>query len=199
MRERFLGMTGGRFLMAALAVLLVSSGAWGQKKQKPKKHDQSDQPLPMLPVPASDQIDRDIGMMLGAFQVGDVEAMHKYYSDDATFIRGTYDPPIVGWKNYAALYQQERAAFPAMELVRRNTYIFTHGDAAWASYQWEFNSLYDGKPYYARGQTTLVFTKVGENWIILHNHTSEICPAVQTQQPIQLPAQNPPASPPPHP
>ena len=129
-----------------------------------------------MAVPDSQMIDHDIGEMLGAFQVGNVEAMHKYYADNATFVRGTYDPPLIGWANYVKMYQQQRAAFPGMQLIRRNTSIFVHADVSWVSYQWEFDSTFNGKPFSARGQTTLVLNKVGDNWLIVHNHTSEICP-----------------------
>jgi len=119
-------------------------------------------------------------------------------------VRGTYEPILVGWPNYLAAYQQQRGAFQGMQLIRRNTTIFNHGDMAWAAYQWEFLSVVEGKPFNARGHTTLVLMKVGDNWLIVHNHTSQICeaaqwqplPAVQTGQP---PAQAPPATAPPKP
>jgi ketosteroid isomerase-like protein len=125
--------------------------------------------------------------MLGAFEVGNVEAMHKYYADNATFVSGSYEPPVVGWNNYVALYEKQKASFSGMQLIRRNTFIFVHRDVSWASYQWQFDSLFNGRPFMARGQTTLVLSKVGDNWLIVHNHTSEICPGQapavpQTQQ-----------------
>jgi ketosteroid isomerase-like protein len=85
------------------------------------------------------------------------------------------------------VYQRERASFPAMQLNRKNTLIFTHGDVAWAMYQWEFDSTYNGQPYSVRGQTTLIFNKVGGNWLIVHNHTSEIIPTASPVPPQQAP------------
>jgi ketosteroid isomerase-like protein len=174
-------------LLAGLAIILMVSSAASGQKNKNKKPDTS--PMPSTPLSVSDQIDRNIGEMLGAFQVGNVEAMHKYYSDGATFVSGTFEPPILGWQNYIAGYQQQRAAFQGSQVVRRNTNVFVHGDVAWASYQWEFSSVLNGKPYGIRGQTTLVFNKVGDNWLIVHNHTSQLCEQqVEGQQP---PAQTP--------
>lgn len=167
---------GTCFLATALILSGASTAYARHKHKKNQSATASNQPLPMLPIPASQQINVDIGEMLGAFQVGDLAAMHKYYSNDATFVSSLYEPPVIGWKNYAALYERERASFQGMQLIRRNTYIFVHGDVAWASYQWEFDSSLRDKPYHLRGQTTLVFTKVGSNWLIVHNHTSEICP-----------------------
>ena len=172
---------------AAVLIFSVASGSRGGQKDK-KKSKASQQPLPALPVPVSDQINRDIGLMLGAFQLGNVELMHKYYSDDATFVSGDYEPPIVGWKNYEPLYRREIAPFQGIQLIRRNTYVFTHGDVAWASYQWEFDSMLNGQPYTARGQTTLVFNKVGDDWLIVHNHTSQICPLCAETEPATHPS-----------
>jgi len=190
-----------RSMAAVIAILLLSSAASAQKKKKQKEPPVDTSPMPAVPVPASDQIDHNIGQMLGAFQAGDIEAMHKYFSDNAVFVRATYEPPVIGWQNYAALMQQQRAAFQGgMGIIRRNTNVFIHGDTAWACYQWQFDSLYQGKPYTARGQTTLVFTKAGEDWLIVHNHTSQICDASICEQMQPQPApQNPPAAAPPKP
>jgi ketosteroid isomerase-like protein len=162
---------------------VYTAGATGQKKKADKYDDnKSAAGLPTLPNSASDQIDHAIGEMLGAFQVGNVEAMHKYYADNATFVSGSYEPPVQGWNNYVVLYQKQKASFQGMQLIRRNTFIFVHQDVSWASYQWQFNSTFNGQAFTARGQTTLVLNKVGDNWVIVHNHTSEICPA-----PVQTP------------
>ncbi|MGD1212801.1 MAG: nuclear transport factor 2 family protein [Candidatus Acidiferrales bacterium] len=195
MRKNLRGLfrvRGFACFVAAALVFSLSSGAQAQKDKKSKKSDASDQVTPP-PTPDSDQIDRNIGEMLAALQLGNTEMMHKYYADNATWVRSTFEPPVIGWQNYAALYNQQKAAFQGMQLIRRNTFVFTHGDVAWASYQWEFESMLNGKPYSIQGQTTLVFTKVGGNWLIVHNHTSEVLPEAtqQTaaqQQPQQTPA-----------
>jgi len=182
--------------LTAVVLILIfsfvfSSGAAAQKKKNGNNADDiSAQGLPTLPSSVSEQIDHDIGEMLGAFQVGNVEAMHKYYADNATFVSGSYEPPVQGWNNYVTLYEKQKAAFQGMQLIRRNSFIFVHQDVSWASYQWQFDAMFNGKPFTARGQTTLVLSKVGENWLIVHNHTSEICPgqaqsAPQPQQPPQ--------------
>lgn len=181
-------------MLAALMILAVSSstlaGPQNNKKTKIKTNDQTDPNAPTAPVGSdADQIDRDIGEMLAGFELGNVDEMHKYYSDNVTFVSGAYEPPIVGWQNYVPLYQRQRAAFQAIQVVRRNTIIFPHGDVAWAMYQWEFDSLVNGQPYTMRGQTTLVFNKVGSNWLIVHNHTSEIADSAgSTPQPAAQPA-----------
>jgi len=59
--------------------------------------------------------------------------------------------------------------------------VFSHGDVAWAMYQWEFIAGYNSKPYSMRGQTTLIFNKVDGNWLIVHNHTSAVDSSTGTQ------------------
>jgi ketosteroid isomerase-like protein len=180
-------------LVAGVLGFALAAGVSGeQRQQKPAAADRSEQ-MPAASSPVADEIDHDIGEMLGAFQVGNVEAMHKYYADNVTFVSSAYEPPVVGWQNYAAVYERERAAFQGMQLIRRNTFIFNHGDVAWASYQWDFESALNGKPFSVLGQTTLILAKLGENWLIVHNHTSEIRPAgkpAQAQPRPQAPAQD---------
>jgi ketosteroid isomerase-like protein len=173
-------------LAAALVFAFSCNVAAAQKKNKtnttpPLNNDQA----PPLPLGSdAEQIDHDIGEMLAGFQLGNIEMMHKYYADNVTFVSGAFEPPIAGWQNYVPLYQRQVGAFQAIQLVRRNTIIFPHGDVAWAMYQWEFSSMYNGQPYSLRGQTTLVFNKIGGNWLIVHNHTSEVPSEVgQPQQP----------------
>jgi ketosteroid isomerase-like protein len=90
-------------------------------------------------------------------------------------VSGDWSPAVIGWQNYVPLYQKQRAAFQGVQLIRRNTLIFAREDFAWATYQWEFDSMMaNGQPYQAFGQTTLVFNKVGADWLIVHNHTSQV-------------------------
>jgi ketosteroid isomerase-like protein len=163
-----------RALACVAVILLVCSGAWAQKNKK--NQSASDQPMPSMPMSANDEIEHDIGEMLAAQQLGNMELMRKYYSDSATFVSSDYGPPIVGWKNWSAGYERQKAAFQQMQIIRRNTFIYTHADVAWATYQWDFSAmLATGKGYDARGQTTLVFNKVGNDWVIVHNHTAVDC------------------------
>jgi ketosteroid isomerase-like protein len=67
-----------------------------------------------------------------------------------------------------------------VRLDRTNTLIRLAGKFAWASYQWDFSAVVDGQPDAAQGQTTLVFEKRGDDWVVVHNHTS----LVQASQPV---------------
>jgi ketosteroid isomerase-like protein len=196
--EKRAGMCRAPLLLAIFLVagiLLISApGASAQKNKKKNTDADNSASSPLSAGPDYAQVDNAIGEMLGAFQVGNIDLLHKHYADNATFVSGTWEPPVVGWANYLPIYQRERAAFQGMQVIRKNTVIFTHADVAWACYQWEFDSMLNGNPYTARGQTTLVFNKVGADWLIVHNHTSEIYPSSQ-QQPAGQNSQAPQAAP----
>jgi ketosteroid isomerase-like protein len=201
MRTKLVKFACARWLigmLAAVLVLTVSSnslaGPQNNKKSKIKYNDQTDPNAPPMPLGSdADQIDRDIGEMLAAFQLGKSDLMHKYYADNVTFVSGTYEPPIVGWQEYLPLYQRQWAAFQGIQMIRRNTIVFPHGDVAWAMYQWEFDAMLNGQSYTTHGQTTLIFNKVGGNWLIVHNHTSEV-PTQPAPAQAAAPAQQAPAS-----
>ena len=194
MIHKFGKTTFAHYLIAAALMLssAVSSPA-DQKNQKNKKAPAPDAATAALAPSIPTQIDQAIGEMLGAFQLGDVETMHKYYADNATFVSGSYAPPVVGWQNYVPVYLAGMAGFQGIQLIRRNTYVYNTDDVAWAMYQWEFLSTYNGKPFSAEGQTTLIFDKVGDKWLIVHNHTSQVSvpqAAIQQSATPQQPAQN---------
>jgi ketosteroid isomerase-like protein len=189
-------------LALGLALLLATAPfAAAQQKKKNKKDDQSASGKPIIPMPDEQAIDYMISTMLGAWQLNDVDKMHNCYADDATFVSGTWSPPVIGWASYVPLYQQQRARTQQVRLERTNTIIKVDGVVAWASYQWDFSGIVDGRPMNAQGQTTLIMEKRKDRWVIVHNHTS----VAQTPQPAaptttsgnaQLPAQLTPPKPP---
>lgn len=153
--------------------LAYASGAAAQKK---KKDDTQPTPPPGVAASAPDdgKIDFVISEFLGAWQLGDIDKMHKNVADDISVVAGTWTPPAVGWPSYLAAYQAQRARMQQVRMDRNNTLIRIGptGQFAWACYQWDFSALVDGNPMSAEGQTTLVLEKKNENWVIVHNHTS---------------------------
>lgn len=175
---RFTPVRGMVMFLAAVLIFALSSGAWAQKKKKSDDGDSS-APIAPLPVPDTNTIEQDIGEMLAAFQVGDVEGLHKYYSDNVVFVSAAFAPPVIGWKTYVPQYEAQKAAFQGMQLIRHNTLIIVHQDVSWVTYEWQFAAMLNGKPYSAQGQTTLILNKVADKWLIVHNHTSQILPEQQ--------------------
>jgi ketosteroid isomerase-like protein len=172
-------------LVGAALLLACGSPAAAQKK---KKNDTppADSNKPTLPMGDEQQIDYNISEMLGAWQVGDTERMHKDYADDVSVVNGIWAPPVFGWTNYLAAYQQQRARMQQVRMDRSNTYIKLNGNFAWACYQWDFAAVVDGQPTVARGQTTLIFEKRNNLWLIIHNHTSAV-PTTQPAPPANTP------------
>jgi ketosteroid isomerase-like protein len=171
-------------LLATSAVLLAcSSPAAAQKK---KKTDTSSTDSKAFPLSDEQQIDFLISEMLGAWQLGDIDKLHKDYADDVSIVNGIWAPPVFTWTNYLAVYQQQHARMQQVRMDRSNTYIKIDGTFAWACYQWDFSATVDGQPSAARGQTTLVFEKRSDHWLIVHNHTS-MAPAAQAITPANTP------------
>ena len=74
---------------------------------------------------------------------------------------------------------------------RSNTYIKVSGNVAWACYQWEFAAVVAGQGSESHGQTTLIFEKRNNHWVIVHNHTSLLETATAPQQQNTLPVAQP--------
>jgi ketosteroid isomerase-like protein len=180
-----------RPLFSAVLLLALSLAMPGPASAQKKKNPDTSPANPVNSLPNEQRIDYAIGQMLAAWQLGDTTNMHKYYTDDVSVVAGTWTPPAIGWTNYLAAYQLQRARMQQVRLDRSNTLIRVApgGTMAWACYQWEFSAVVDGSPMAAEGQTTLVFEKRGDDWLIVHNHTS----LVQASQPTA------PASPSPQP
>jgi ketosteroid isomerase-like protein len=182
-------------LLTAAAVLLACASPAAAQKDKKKKNDQTppaDSASPLIPMSDEQQIDYMVSEMLGAWQLGDIEKLHKDYADDVVIVSGAYAPPLIGWTNYLALYKQQKARMLQVRMDRSNTFIKVSGNFGWACYQWDFAAVVDGEPITALGQTTLVVQKLNNHWVIVHNHTSMV-PSAQANTPAT--AQPPPIKP----
>ena len=160
-------------LIGVALVLTCALTAMAQKEKKQKKNDApADSSNSPIPLPDEQSIDYTISEMLGAWQLGDVEKMHRDYAEDVAIVSSSWGPPVIGWTNYLAIYQQQHARMQQVRLDRSNTYIKVSGTVAWACYQWDFGAVVDGEPTGSQGQTTLVLEKRNNHWAIVHNHTS---------------------------
>jgi ketosteroid isomerase-like protein len=164
-------------LMIFAALALTSASPTLVQKDKKKKTDPNaaaDSTNPLVPMSDQGQIDYMISEMLGAWQIGDIDKLHKDIADDITVVSGAYAPPIVGWNDYLAAYKAQRAKMQQVRLDRSNTLIKIDGTVAWACYQWDFQAVENGTPTGVQGQTTLVMEKRNAHWIVVHNHTSMV-------------------------
>jgi ketosteroid isomerase-like protein len=174
------------YAMLAIFAMLGFCATPSNAQQKDKKKKKDTAPIvdnssanPIVPLTDEQQIDYMISEVLGAWQIGDSDRMHKNYSEDISVVNGGWAPPVIGWANYEPLYKQQRAKMQQVRMDRSNTYIKVNGNTAWACFQWEFAAVIDGNPSAARGQTTYVFIKKDNRWLVAHDHTS----VVQTAQP----------------
>jgi ketosteroid isomerase-like protein len=159
-------------LASALSLTCVSPAtAQKEKKKKPDASKSTDSKM-LVPLTDEQQIDYTLSEMLGAWQLGDVEKLHTDYADDVVVVNGSWAPPVFGWNNYLAVYQQQRARMERVRMDRSNTYIKVSGTVGWACYQWDFEGIVDGQPMQTQGQTSVVLEKRNNHWVIALNHTS---------------------------
>jgi ketosteroid isomerase-like protein len=187
------------FLLTAILALTCLSPAAAQKekKKKPDNTAPADSAKLLSAMTDEQQIDYTLSDMLGAWQLGDIEKLHKDYAEDVSIVNGSWAPPIIGWTNYLAVYQHQRARMQQVRMDRTNTYIKVSGSVAWACYQWDFAGVVDGQQTQSQGQTSLVLEKRNGRWVIVHNHTSLAARAPQAapaNAPTGVPADTKPAA-----
>jgi len=176
-------------LLLAAVFLLASISLAGQKDKKKKKDEAGTSTTSLMSD--QQQIDYMLSEMMGALQIGDIEKLHSTYADDVSIVSDNWAPPVMGWANYLAIYQQQRTRVQRVRMERTNTFIKVKGDVAWACYQWTFIATLDGQPMQSQGQTTVVMEKRNGHWLIVHNHSSPTAPASgtpATPTPQQTPA-----------
>jgi ketosteroid isomerase-like protein len=158
-------------LTAAVLAIALPAGAQKKNKNAPTTDSGEDLKSSFHP-PEGQAIDQAIGEALGYWQIGDVDSLHKYYSDDVVLVSGTWEPPVVGWANFLKAYQAQRAQVTGARMDRSNTLIKVNGNSAWATYQFIYAAQMDGKVVQFRGHTTLVLAKQSDRWVITLNHSS---------------------------
>jgi ketosteroid isomerase-like protein len=184
------------FLLLAVPVLALTfvSPAAAQKKKKSDPPPSTDSSKMLVSLNDEQQIDYILSEMLGAWQLGDAEKLHGDYADDVAIVNGSWAPPILGWTNYLAVYQQQRARMQQVRMDRTNTYIKVSGTVGWACYQWDFSGVVDGQQTVSQGQTTVVLEKRSSHWVIVLNHTS-LALKVPVAAPATAPSPQQPAKP----
>jgi len=174
-------------MLALSLAFATTASAQKDKKKKPADQEQA-QPDASKSLPDEQRIDLLISEMLGAWQIGDTDKLHKDIADDVVVVNGNWAPPVVGWPEYLKAYQMQRARANQVRLERTNTLVRVTGNVGWACYQWEFSGIVDGQSSGARGQTTLILAKLNDAWIIVHNHTSLVETALQPSPATTAPA-----------
>jgi uncharacterized protein (TIGR02246 family) len=189
------GMSSFGLAILVLAASVCGTGlAYGQKQNKKNKKDAAPADVSTASLlPDNQAVDLLVSQMLGAWQAGDADGMHKFYADDVMMISGAWEPPLIGWTNYARAYQAQIARTSERRLERTNSYTKVMGDTAVVTYQWQFFGNVDGKNTQAFGHTTLVLEKRLGNWLITLNHTSAI-PTDDPSTATPSPASSTPAS-----
>src|SRR5258707_9989596 len=144
--------------LAALALLFfcVAASQAGQSDKKKKKNQprvDNNSANPVIPLTDEQQIDYMISEVLGAWQLGDSNRMHKNYAEDVSVVRSDLDPPIRGWAEYEKAYKLQRATMQQVRMDRSSyTSIKANGDSAWACFRRAFSAVFNGALSAANGQ-----------------------------------------------
>jgi ketosteroid isomerase-like protein len=169
------------FLLMISAALLLTCAlpTAAQKDKKKTKDTPADGSNALTSLSDEQQIDYTLSEVLGAWQVGDIDKLRKDYADDVAIVSSSWGPPVIGWTNYLAIYQQQKARMQQVRWDRTNTFIRVSGAIGWACFQWDFEAVVDGQKVASQGQTTMVLQKRNNHWVIVHNHTSlvQVVPA----------------------
>jgi ketosteroid isomerase-like protein len=181
---KFTGTCTGA-LVLALVLTATSVGAKQKNKDKKKNTPASDTQgvlsSVMPPVPDSQAVEQAVGEALGYWQIGDLDSLHKYYSDDVVVVSGAWEPPMIGWDNFVKSYQAQRAQVPNGRMDRSNTLIKVNGSSAWATYQFLYSAVAEGKIAVFHGHTTVILNKQADRWVIVLNHSSIVDSTSATQ------------------
>jgi uncharacterized protein (TIGR02246 family) len=167
-------ITRGIVALTLVVTLCGSVAAFGQNQKNKKKSKEADANENSSLLPENQAVDGLVSQMLGAWQAGDAPGMHKFYADDVTVISGAWEPPLMGWANYARAYEAQFARTSGCRLERTNSLTKVMGDSAMVTYQWQFIGDVDGRRTQAFGHTTLVLQKRAGTWLIVLNHTSAV-------------------------
>src|SRR5579862_7711868 len=96
------------FLFFLLGGMVLSGFAPAASAQKKKNTPPPADTPPAAQGSDQQQVDYVISEMLAAWQIQDIERMHKDYADDVIIVNGQWAPPIIGWNNFLTIYQQQR-------------------------------------------------------------------------------------------
>lgn len=160
------------FILVAFCLPSLAQKKKDKKKVVTTEAAQPDLNFALPPLPDSQAVDKAVGEALGYWQIGDVDSLHKYYSDDVVFVSGAWEPPMIGWDNFLRAYQAQRAQMPGGRMERSNTVIKVNGNSAWATYQFVYSAAVEGKSTAFHGHTTVVLNRQGDRWVIVLNHSS---------------------------
>ena len=177
------------WIVFTLVLLAAAAPAAAQKNKKTNQANTDSPDDPKSLLSDSQLVDQTVGEALGYWQIGDVDSLHKYYADDVVVVSGLWETPLIGWPSYLKAYQAQRASAVGERMERSNTLIKVNGSSAWATYQFVYAAMIDGKIAQFQGHTTLILNKQGDHWVIVLNHSSIVDSSISNPVPVANSAQ----------
>jgi ketosteroid isomerase-like protein len=155
-----------KFAVLSLLIFACAFSAFAQKKTTATKAD------PTKDVRAV--FDR---LIEGIKQVDVDKAMSVYEKTDRTLFFNNNGSATIGWQNMydnrKKLY--EKTANVSLEPTGVRVEILSP-TSAYVSCKWKQSQEYNGKVETASGRMTLVLKKIGQEWKVVHLHTSPDSP-----------------------
>ena len=109
----------------------------------------------------------------GIRQVDAAKVMSVYDNNERTLFFNNIGSVTLGWnqmrQNRESLYAKTKNVSLETTGVRVE---MLGARSAYVSYKWKQSQEFDGKLETASGRTTLIFTKIGKDWKIVHSHVS---------------------------
>jgi uncharacterized protein (TIGR02246 family) len=127
-------------------------------------------PGPSLAAPA-DEVNVLIGRWVEAFNSNDAQALAKLYAQDATLL-GTLSPTLAENSESVQKYFSFLPGSSAKVSVGELRIIAISDTSALATGFYDFAETQDGKPLEVPARFTFVAIKRGNDWFIIHHHSS---------------------------
>jgi ketosteroid isomerase-like protein len=150
-------------LLCSLALLVLTGSVTAQKAAAAAA-----KPGPEAQVRAA--FDR---LNEGIRQVDAPKVMSVYDNNERTLFFNNNGSVTLGWNQMRENRQSLYAKTKNVSLETSGVRVEMLGArSAYVSYKWKQSQEFDGKLETASGRTTLIFTKIGNDWKIVHSHVS---------------------------
>ncbi len=108
-----------------------------------------------------------------AIETGDIKTLDKIWSDDESVLIFESGGEDKGWKNYRDHHlAPELKAFKNTKYTVSDVNVKVDGKTAWATFKYALSADYKERKIESNGVGTMIFEKKGDNWLIVHSHTS---------------------------
>ncbi len=108
-----------------------------------------------------------------AIEKGDLQALDKIWSNDASVLVFENGGVNEGWENYRNKHlAPELKSFKDLKFVVSDIAVKADKKIAWATYKYTLAADFNKQKIETGGVGTMIFEKKDGKWLIVHSHTS---------------------------